>query len=202
MDAFDLKVVLGVSASVIGLVSYVPYFRNIFAGITKPHAFSWFVWGLLTAIAFFAQVRAGAGAGAWVTGITAIACFAIVVAAIRQAQWDITRSDWLSFIGALLGIVLWQVTSDPLLAVIVVTIVDALAFAPTFRKGYHKPYEETLSTFTLSSVKFVIGILALDALTVTTWLYPASLVVMNGAFVLLLLYRRRKIAPPLAAGLK
>ena len=187
----DYKIALGIVASGVGLVGYVPYFRDIFRGTTKPHVFSWFVWGLLTGIAFFVQLAKGGGAGSWVTGITAVACFVIAGLALKYGEKGITTSDRLSFAGAILGIVLWQLTENPLTAVILVTLIDALGFLPTFRKAYHKPHEETASTFVFSSLKFAIGIIALQSLTLATWLYPASLVIMNGAFVVMLVVRRR-----------
>lgn len=39
----DYKIVLGVVATILGFVGYVPYFRDIFRVKTRPHVFSWFV---------------------------------------------------------------------------------------------------------------------------------------------------------------
>ena len=54
----DYHAVIGGAATVIGVVGYVPYFRDIFRGTTKPHPFSWFLWALLAGIAFAAAVVA------------------------------------------------------------------------------------------------------------------------------------------------
>jgi hypothetical protein len=177
-------------ATIIGFIGYVPYFRNIFKGKTKPHVFSWLVWGILTGIAFVAQVVEKAGPGSWVTGFTAIICLIIAGLAYSRGERDITRIDWACFIAAIFGIVLWVLTDNALLAVIIVTITDALAYIPTFRKTYYKPYEETLIEYALGSLKFVIGFAALESFALTAWLYPASLVVMNAAFVVMALIRR------------
>ena len=190
----DYKVVLGLGAIAIGFVAYIPYFINIFGRRTKPHVFSWFVWGLLEGIAFFAQLSKGAGAGAWATGFTAMMCFVIAAAAIFRGEKQITNPDWWSFFGALLGLVLWQMTDSPLLAIILVSLVDALAFVPTFRKSFFKPYEETATTYSLGIFKAAISLVALEAFNTTTWLYPASLVLTNTLFVTMLLVRRRKIS--------
>lgn len=186
----DYKIILGISASVLGFIGYVPYFRDIFQGRTKPHIFSWFVWSLLTGIAFFAQLSKGAGAGAWVTGFTAAVSLSIAILAFFRGEKHITKIDWATFIGALSGLIFWGLTANPLSAVIIITVTDALAFAPTFRKSYCKPHEETASTFALSALKFVFGLAALQSYNLTTWLYPASLVLMNGLFVVMLLLRR------------
>jgi hypothetical protein len=67
----DYKTILGLVATGIAFVSYLPYFRDILANRTKPHAFSWLVWASLTGISFFGQLAVGAGPGAWVMGFTA-----------------------------------------------------------------------------------------------------------------------------------
>jgi hypothetical protein len=188
-----MKTALGIIATVMAFVSYIPYIRNMLSGKTKPHAFSWLVWGTLTAIAFVGQVTDGAGPGAWVTGFTAFVSFFIFITALRTGEKDIEKSDWLSLIGAGVAMLLWWATSDPLIAVILITLIDALGFFPTFRKSYHKPYQETAITFAISGLKFVIAIIALENLTPTTWLYPASLVIMNGIFVVMLLIRRKQV---------
>jgi len=188
-----MKASLGILATLIALYSYMPYFRDIFRGKTKPHAFSWLVWFLLTAIGFVAQVQDSAGAGAWVTGFTAFIAFFIFLAALNRGEKNITKSDWACLIGAIAAIPVWLVTDTPLYSVILITLIDALGFAPTFRKAFHKPTEETAITYTLSAVKFVVAIAALDNLSVVTALYPASLVVMNGLFVVMLMMRRKQV---------
>jgi hypothetical protein len=194
----NLQILLGALATLIGLISYIPYFRDIFNGKTKPHFFSWFIWALLTGIAFIAQVVDDAGPGAWVTGLTAFICLLISILALRKGEKNITKSDWMCFLAALVGIVIWIKTNDPLFAVIVVTFVDAIAYIPTFRKSYYKPQEETLIKYELATLKFFIALFALQSLTVTTWLYPASLVLTNGAFVVMNIARRKKLGIPLS----
>lgn len=191
----NLKIILGILATIVGLVGYVPYFQDIFKGKTKPHVFSWFIWALLTGIAFFAQVVSDAGPGAWVTGVTAFICLIISILALKNGEKEITKTDWFCFIGALVGIVVWIKTSNPLFAVILVTLVDAIAYIPTFRKSYYKPFEETLIEYELASLKFVIALFALQSFTLITTLYPLSLVITNGLFSIMTIVRRKQLAP-------
>jgi len=185
------KEILGYAATLIGIIGYVPYFINIFANKTKPHAFSWLVWSILTGIAFAAQLTENAGPGSWVTGLTAVACFIIFLLALFKGERRFSLFDWISLTVALFSIVLWWMTRNPTISIILVTIIDAVGFLPTFRKGFHKPFEETATTFALSAIKFAPAIFALEAYTIATWLYPASLIVMNGLFVVMILIRRK-----------
>lgn len=189
----EYKIILGSIATIIGFASYIPYFRDIYSGKTKPHAFSWLVWSILTGIAFFAQVAKGGGAGSWVNGGTALMCLAVFIVALFKGEKNIKTSDWLSLLGAFVGLLLWVLTDDPLLAVIIVTIIDAFGFIPTFHKSFYKPYEETLSTYIISSIKYFISLIALSSFNLSTWLFPASLAITNGLFVVMLIVRRRTL---------
>jgi hypothetical protein len=51
-----LKDVFGLLSVILSVVSYVPYARSIFVANTKPHAFTWLVWGTVMAIAFFCPI--------------------------------------------------------------------------------------------------------------------------------------------------
>lgn len=188
-----MKETLGISAVVIGFIGYVPYFRTIFSGKTKPHAFTWLVWGVLTAIAFGGQVVDGGGAGAWVTGFTAIISFVIFILGLVKGEKDFPLADWLCLAGCMVALALWAITNDPILAIVLITVIDILAFIPTFRKSYSKPYSEPAFTYALSGLKFLVSLFALQQLSAVTVLYPASLVLTNGLFVLLLLVQRKRL---------
>jgi hypothetical protein len=184
----------GLAAVVFGLVSYVPYLWGMHHGRVRPHAFTWFLWGLLTAIAFAAQVADGAGPGSWITGVTAIVSLGVAGGAWHQSRLsNVVTVDWYFFFAALTAIPLWLLTRTPLYSVILVTAIDALAYVPTFRKSWHWPEQESVFTFVLGSLKFLLAIAALPEQTLISSLYPWSLVVTNSAFVLMTLYRRQRV---------
>ncbi len=192
---YDLKIILGSAGALIGLSSYVPYYRDIFRGRTKPHPFSWFVWGLVSSIAFFAQISSDGGIGAWATGVTSLACFSIALSGVFFGEKHITTLDVISFTGALAGIIIWRETHDPFFAVVLMVAVHTLGFVPTFRKAYLRPYEETLLTYILSLFKWGFGLLALSSFTPTTALFPAAIFTMNSTFSLMLFIRRKQLTP-------
>lgn len=187
------KILLGLISSVIAVGAYIPYFRDIFKGKTKPHIFSWFIWGLLGGITYIAQVVKGAGAGSWANGLTALICLVIAGLSITRGEKNITLTDKLSFGGAILALILWFLTKNPLSAVILACVIDTLAYVPTFRKAYKKPFEETLPAFITTTIGIIISLLALEAYSATTWLYPTVLVISNSLFIVMLLLRRKLI---------
>ncbi len=189
----DAKELLGSMGVTIALFAYAIYFRDIFFRRTKPHAFSWLIWTILTGIGFAAQVTGGAGAGSWVLGVDAIICSVIFVVALWKGERGYVRIDWISLILALLSILLWQVTGTPVLSVFLICFIDALAYVPTFRKSYCKPFEESMTAFILFSLKFIFVLLALEHYSIANALYPAWIIILNAAFVGMLWWRRRAL---------
>ena len=189
----EYKALLATLAIVISLIGYVPYFRDLLAGRTKPHAFSWGVWTVITGLAFAIQFSENAGAGAWVTGFTGLICFTIFLLALSKGKMSFPLIDWVCLIAALIALALWWFAKLPLASVALLVAADFIAFVPTFRKAYFKPYEDTPITFGLNGFKFVISLFALESLTLTTALYPASLVLTNWSFAAMVYLRRRQL---------
>jgi hypothetical protein len=197
----ELKDVWGLLSVLLAVVSYVPYVRSIFAANTKPHAFTWLVWGTVMAIAFFAQLSDKAGAGSWSTGLSAAFCLGIGIIALFRGEKHITRGDWIAFLATFLAIPLWVVTSDPLWSVLLVTGIDAVAYYPTFRKSYAKPDEELALKYVLTVIRYLLSLMALERFTIVTSVYQIVSIFMEAGIVVMLLWRRaalKKMAPEAA----
>lgn len=189
----SLLTLVGIGSLIVSTISYVIYITDIIKGKTKPHSFSWLVWSVLGLTVFLIQTVEGAGAGAWVNGYSAIACAVIFLLALKFGEKKIVLVDWIFLAGACLSYVLWLVTKHALPSIILLTTIDFFGFLPTYRKSYHKPFEESASMYWLSSLKYVLSILATSNLTLVNLLYPIVLMLLNGLFTVMLYVRRRAL---------
>jgi hypothetical protein len=187
------KDVLGVLSLLLAVVSYVPYIRSIFVANTKPHAFTWLVWGTVMAIAFFAQLADKAGAGSWATGLSAAFCLSISIIARFRGEKHVTRGDWIALLTAFLPS-RFDRNVWPLWLVLLVTGIDAVAYYPTFRKSYAKPDEELAFKYVLTVVRHLFSLLALEHFTVVTSVYQLVSIFMELSIVIMLLWRRAVLA--------
>ena len=101
--------------------------------------------------------------------------------------------DWISLIGAILALILWRITRDPTLAVVLITTADAIAYFPTFRKTFWKPFEEHLTFYALGALTYGLALLALETYSLATWLFPTEILIMDSLFVGMGLIRRRQL---------
>lgn len=196
----EMKEIWGVLAVALAFISYVPYARSFYLGQTRPHAFSWFLWGLTSAIAFFAQLSAGAGAGAWIMGFNVISCFVVAGLALKHGEREITRADWLFLAAALAALPTWFMAAEPVVAIILIMAIDALAFGPTVRKSWMKPHEEELLTYFIYIFVHVCALLAVEQYNWATTLVSGTMVLVYILFVAFCLWRRHTLKKQLPAG--
>ncbi len=186
-----MKELVGVIAVALTFVGYVPYVRDTIRGKTRPHIYSWFLWGFITAIAFGVQVSGHAGPGSLVTIAAALVCFIIAGLGLRAGKKDIAKTDTIFFVAGLAAIGIWLVAKQPVFSVILLSAIDMLGFIPTIRKSWHHPYSETQFTYELNTFRFALALLALDRYTIVTALYPVTWISANGLFSVLLIVRRK-----------
>lgn len=190
----DYKILLGYLSVLLVLVSYSIYFRQILLRQVVPHPFSWMIWGLVELIGFTAIWVKHGGSGSWAFGFTALACFAVAALgffySVRPA---LTKIDWILLSLAILSILLWVLTKDPTLSVVLLAITDGLGMAFTLKKTYLDPNRESAALFGISCFRSLIALLALQSYSVATWLYPSSLAFTNALVVLMILVRRNKL---------
>lgn len=188
-----VKPVLGIIAICLGLAAYAFYISGILKNQTKPHAFSWLLWTLTTAIVFIAQFTKGGGSGSWSTGFTCTVCLAIGIISLFKYDKAYTLSD-ITFIGiALLALLPWFFTKNPTTSVVLIASIDVIGYGPTLRKSFYFPHEEKAISFGLNSIKHLFSFLALQNYIVATWIYPASQIFMNGLVVVLILIRKHHL---------
>jgi len=188
------KELLAAAAIVLTFVMFVPYIRSIRAGRTKPHAFSWIVWGLATLVVFFAQLADRGGSGAWPIGVSGLITAYIAVLAYRsRSDTSITNVDRVFLLIAVAALPCWLVTANPLVAVVLLTGVDLAGFAPTFRVAFLRPHQEHIGFYSLGALRNALAIGALERYSLTTVLFPAAVGIACVLFVAMVGYRRAQL---------
>lgn len=132
-----MKDIIGVIAVILTFAGYVPYLRDTIKGKTKPHIYTWSIWGLVTAVAFSLQIGAKAGARAFVTLAAAIVCLGILFLGLRRPRADrnIAVVDTLFLVASFMALGSLLFARQPVLSVVLLSTIDMLDFIPTIRKS-------------------------------------------------------------------
>lgn len=190
----NIKNIIGIIAIVLTFVGYIPYIKDLVSGKTKPHIYSWLLWGVVTSIAFGLQIVGGGGVGSFVTLAAAIMCFIVIGLSFKYGtNTDITTSDKVFLALAFITLIIWLFAKQPLLSIILATTIDLLGFVPTIRKSWNNPFTETVSFYFLNTFRFTLAVISLTTYSLLTWLYPVSWLLANGLFGLMLVLRRHQL---------
>lgn len=192
----DIKLLFAVASIVVLILGYISYFRDIFAKTTKPHAYTWLIWaitqGTATAVAFYGGANWGTLSLAGGTVLVGV----VFLLSLTYGTKNITKSDTGILILALLAIVVWWQTNNPLLAVLMVSAIDALGYIPTFRKSWSEPYSETLSFWFMMTLVMLFAGLSLSEYNLLTLTYIGTVAVANLMVLTLCVFRRQYVEKP------
>lgn len=176
------------------LIAFADYLRDMWAGKTKPHVYTWLVWALTQSVAFAGIWKGNGGLGGLAVMIGGGLVFVVFLLSLKFGTKNITVHDTVVLILALLAIVVWVQLHQALLSVIMVTVIDMIGYIPSYRKSYVDPYSETLRTWILFSIANVFTILALESWNALTVTYLLALIAANMTLVSICVLRRRVIA--------
>ncbi len=188
-----MKQIISSIAVILTFAAYVPYYRDILKGKTKPHIYSWSLWGLLTVLLVILQIRGGAGPAIWVTASAGLLCFGVVFLSLKNGNKNITTSDTITAILSLVAIGFWLIADQPVLSIILVIIADGLAFIPTVRKSWLDPHSETLSLYITNALRFFLALAAVERYTFLSTSWIVFWAIGNAMFSLMLIQRRRQL---------
>jgi hypothetical protein len=194
-----MKGLIGAGAIILTFVGYVPYIKDTLKGKTKPHVYTWLVWGFVTLAAFALQVSAGGGIGSFVALTSGSLALFVAFLGFKAAKKDksIDRINTACFLLAVAALTAWISAGQSSLAIIFVTSADMIGFVPTIRKSWDKPHQETLFLYEITTFRFALAMYALANYNFVTFLYPFTWMIANGLFSLFLIARRRQVAQQL-----
>lgn len=190
----NFKSLIGLIATFLVVVGYIPYFRDIIKGKTRPHIYSWLVWILVTSIVFGLQISDSAGVAAYATLGSGVMCATVLILGkIYKARVKITSSDKWCLAAALLSLALWLIAIKPIASTILITTVNFLALLPTFRKSWEEPFTETLFLYCFNGFRYILIFAAIQNYTIVTSLYIVSCFLTTVSFVSIILWRRKQL---------
>lgn len=186
-----MKILFLILATLVTIGSVVPYARDIIKGSTKPNIVSWITWTLLTGIATAAEIAGHEYVTAIFTSAAVLETAIIVVLGLKHGYVKYTTFDVVCQIGAIVGLILWQLFNSPTVGVIASVAIDFIGAMPTIRHSWLQPTEETWSAYALAGLGGAFAIAALTRYNWTSLTYAVYIVLVNIILSVILIGRQR-----------
>lgn len=170
------------------------YLVGTIKGKVKPNRISYAIWGLAPLIAFAAQVSEGVGLQSILTFAIGIGPVLIVAASFlhRSDAWRLTMLDYVCGALSLVGLILWYITQDGLLAILFSLIADIFASIPTIVKSYKAPSTESPIAYFLTGIGAFIIVLTITTWNFATYAFPLYVVLLNVIIYSILKFKSSK----------
>jgi hypothetical protein len=181
-----MQIALVTIASLLALLGNIPYLKSVWKGQVEPHAFTWFIWSIVSLVTFFGAVQKGGGLGTVPIFVSEIFTVIIFLFSLKNGFKHIHKTDVFFLIIALLGLVPWYFTSDPTISVIVVVCIDIVAFMPTIRKTFLHPNSENYLLYLTNVLRHGLILSSLDAYNIATTLHSVAMIIVNTCMTLII----------------
>ncbi|MDP2586286.1 MAG: hypothetical protein Q8P32_00735 [Candidatus Komeilibacteria bacterium] len=171
-------VLVGAVVQLIG-ISY--YIKETLRGHTKPNKVTWLLWTIAPMIGTLAALSNGV---TWAVIPTFIAGFGPLLVFIasfinRNAYWKLEKFDYLCGLFSVLALVLWAITKEPLVAIMLAIVSDGFAAIPTLIKSWKYPETETISPYVAGLFSSLTSFFAITTWQASAYSFPFYLVIMN-----------------------
>lgn len=176
----DWHILVGVVSGIVQISAIVPYIRDMLRGTTRPNIVSWALWTLIQVIAIAAQLSAGASWSiillfAMTFNTSLVTILGLIGYGYKKYSW----LDWGCLVLAILAIVLWQITNQPLIALVLAIVADLIIAIPTIAKTYREPFTETPSSWFLLTVAAALSIVSTTIYDASNLAFQTYLVLVN-----------------------
>ncbi len=183
---------LGILAGVINAVCFIPYFKDIVKGKTKPNRAAWLIWAVLSFVAFFSLLAKGPNPSLWLVGIQTLGIVAVAIMSLKYGSGSFTKKDYLSLCFAASGLVIWYFTKEPAAALFIAIIINAIGSVLNTQKVYKDPESETRITWVLGTVAAFMSVLSVGSLDFILLSYPVYTFLSNLVIVMVILLSQRQ----------
>ncbi len=174
-------------ASALSFLYFVPYIITIFQGKTRPNRASWWIWSTNGAILCAGYAVAGGGNTLWALACAVFGQILIAILSLKYGEGGWNRFDRNCFIGAAIGLILWQHFNSPSIAIACSLLIDFIAALPTVKKCYHEPQTENFLAWAIYEIGSLLNLLTLSEWSLQLIAPPVYVFLINTTIVILLL---------------
>jgi len=194
---FQYLVLVGGAINAVGALSYI---RHTLRGRTQPNRVTYFMWAIAPFIATAAAVSKGVTWAVVPVFMSGFCPLMIFVSSFfnRRAYWKLGTLDYVCGAFSVLALILWAITSRPMIAILLAIASDGLAAIPTLVKAWTYPETETGISYVLAFFSAATSFAAVRNWVFVECGFAVYLVVLSVA--LSFSVYRRKLLPAFAVA--
>lgn len=174
-------------SSIFALISPIIYSKAILKGEAKPHRTTRLVLLIITSLTTASLFAQHDRVAIWLAGVSTLQSILIFILSIKHGMGGWAKTDIICLIVALIGIILWKVTQNPVVALYFAIGADFTGMVPALIKTYRFPHTEVWTFYLLDVFAAIFSLMAVRNWTVQEYAYPVYIGLINMVMVTLIL---------------
>jgi len=187
-----MQTLLVLLSSISVFISYLIYEWAMIKGKAKPHRTTRLVILIITALGASSLFAQNDRVVAIFLGICAIQSLVMFLMSFKWGMGGWAKIDIVCLVIALVGIVLWKVTSNPVLGLYGAVGADLFGMIPALIKTYRLPDTEYSPTYVFDLIAIALTALAIRNGGFNEYLYPVYLFAVNFLMLIFIIRPRLK----------
>ncbi|MFA6256614.1 MAG: hypothetical protein WC606_05590 [Candidatus Absconditabacterales bacterium] len=191
-----IKTILIICSTMFALFSPIFYTLSILKGESKPHRTTRFVVLSITFLSFASLLAQHNTVAIFLAGVSVLQSILIFILCIKYGMGGWAKTDIICLVIAGIGILVWKLTSNPVMGLLASILADFVGYLPALIKTYKFPETETWVFYILDVLAGLFTLLAITNFTYQETSYPIYILAINLVMVIFIL--RPKISKRLA----
>lgn len=162
---------LGIASSVIATLAYVPYFKEIIQGKSKPERISWLLWSVLGLTYLGSGIEEG-GAAMWFLATDSVMQLGVLFLSIKYGVGGSTKLDKFSLFVAVIALMLLISTSNVFISLLTALFIDMLGAVLTLRKLEEDRESESSLFWGMYVLASALGIFSIESVNFNNLAFP------------------------------
>jgi hypothetical protein len=168
-----------ICSSVLSMISPLVYIRAILKGEAKPHRTTRLVLLIIVTIASITLWINNDRVAFWLALVSMFQSILVFIISLSYGVGGKSKVDIISLFIAFTGILLWQITDNPVLALYFSIGADFAGMVPTLIKTYRHPESEYAAFFLIDTVAAFLNILAVEKYELANLIFPVYILLIN-----------------------
>ncbi len=163
------------------LLGGLAYFRATLSGRAKPNPLTWLLWAVTPLVTLAAGLVRGEADNMVVTLALAASPMLVFIAAMKTDP-KLLKFDWLNLACIILtglGVLLWIMTDNPILAIGLAIAADFISAVPTIIKTFKQPETEYAPTYFMSAIAMLMTLMTTPRWTLTNAAFVFYVMLIN-----------------------
>lgn len=175
----EIQAYIGYAAGILGFIPYIFFVLSIRKGKTKLNLAGWSLYTIAMIMIVASNVALGVWQTVWLAIVYVIGQSVVIAFALKEGYFAFSKFDYGCLVVSALGLLLWMYTKNPLYALTLNVLVDALGTLAIAKKTWFHPDTEETKPWGMSLSVAVLNCFAIASFDLSNALYPIYLVFAN-----------------------